>query len=886
MQTATVAVAVAAGDVLCPALDPADPAKLTKATHAALTAGTAVVGVAAQAAAAGSRVSYFAADAPVFEDRLVPSATTGLGLGLPAAVVVDDSARAVRRVPAPADAWIVGHCDAQGVLTLAPHHGFANVLDFGATGDGGTDDWAAINAAMNSLKPASGTGTGTGTLYFPPGTYNIARPLFVSGFPGIELLGENRVTSTIRLNSAFGPALCICPAEVGHFPTGDALLSGSGKAGVLRKGRVNTLDFRDCPALDSMNGLPAFSVECTVRVDDGPRDVTSVVLSSSGRRTTRDPDHTAFSVYLVDTGAAKLAVSATCRIGGQDVTARLDEAVPVGVTMHIALTYDGTALRLFTGAPGAPPQQMRLAEVAASGPLNQAIEEGVYLGVDSISGWPEFQPSTLPFPGRIDSIRISGRATRTAPFTAPTAKFPTDDASNQGTLLLINFDRDVDVFTVGYTWKDRPPGSGPVLVYLLHRFDRIPGYSSPVVRSLGFQSSGGAGIQGQLALNAVLDRVTVSAARDGIRFRNNSYLAEFEHIDIGAGRLGLQLSGNTALVNVKRLQTHGTQYDFVATDVVGVFARDWYIGTPNSIVPVLLTSQASFGSFHGVGLAISSEGFPSQGPKDRWQTAVLTASLTSLVLESSTLQTPDPDPTERPCVIVDSSLNRLAGPTPECNYTFVNCDFQLSPNAKSVFVLSGETAPHPVRIIGSRKATPATVPAPIPWTLPHQSPFVSFVGGSVSTTDTGLTQWQGTRDWVFAYDPATGRTQAGERESQTTGQVPAGGTVDLSTAPLTEGATVIRAEAAATSASGQAARWTIEQGFTTRGTTTTPWSTATRILDAFGSTGGAPPPDWRTPTIELSNDRTRAVVRCTAPAGQNLTFTVRLRTLDALAAAP
>lgn len=880
MKTAIAAVAVVVGDVLCPALDPADPAKLTKATGAALTAGTAVVGVAALAAEAGAQVSYFAADAELFEDRLVPSATTGLGPGPATAVVVDDLARAVRRAPVPADAWVVGHCDAQGVLTLAPHHGFANVLDFGAKGDGATDDWAAITAAVNSLKPASGTGSGTGTVYFPPGTYTVFRPLFISGFPGIELLGENRDTSVIRFNAAFGPALCICPAEVGHFPTGDALLSGLGKAGVLQKGRVNTLDFRDSPVLDTMDGLPAFSVECTVRVDDGPRDVISAVITSSGRRTARDPVNTAFSVYLVDTGAAKLAVSATCRIGGQDVTARLDEAVPVGVTTHIALTYDGTRLRLFTGVPGAPAEQMRMDEKAASGPLNQAIEEGVYLGIHSIYNWPEFHAETQPFPGRIDSIRISGRATRTTRFTAPTAKFPTDDTSNQGTLLLINFDRDVDVFTVGYTWKDRPPGSGPVLVYLLHHFDRIPGYSSPIVRRLGFQSVGGAGIHGQLALNAVLDRVKVSAARDGIRFRNNSYLAEFEHIDIGARRLGLQLSGNTGLVNVKRFQTHGAQYDFVATDAVGIFARDWYIGTVESLVPVLLTSQGAFGFFHGVGIAISSEGYPEVGPKDRWQAAVMTASLSSLLLESSVLQTPDPDPTERPCVIIDSS-----GPTAS-NYTFVNCDFQLSPNAKSVIVLSGETLPHPVRIIGSRKNRPATAQGPIPWTLPQHAPFVAFIGGAVSTTDTGLTQWQGTRDWVFAYDRATGRIQAGERESRTTGQVLADSTVDLGAIPLAEGSTVIRAEAVATSASGQAAQWTVQQGFTRSGTTITPWALAAGPLEAFGSADGAPPPGWCAPTIENPKDTTNAVVRSKAPDGQNLTFTVRLRALDALTTAP
>jgi hypothetical protein len=48
-----------------------------------------------------------------------------------------------------------------------------NVKDFGATGDGVTDDTAAIQAAVNSLPI-------NGTLYFPQGTYNVVTISFIS----------------------------------------------------------------------------------------------------------------------------------------------------------------------------------------------------------------------------------------------------------------------------------------------------------------------------------------------------------------------------------------------------------------------------------------------------------------------------------------------------------------------------------------------------------------------------------------------------------------------------------------------------------------------------------------------------------------------------------
>ncbi|MEU3352883.1 hypothetical protein [Streptomyces sp. NPDC037389] len=473
-------------------------------------------------------------------------------------------------------------------------------------------------------------------------------------------------------------------------------------------------------------------------------------------------------------------------------------------------------------------------------------------------------------------------ATRIAPFTAPTAKFPADNASNHHTLLLVNFDRDVDVFTVGLTWKGRP-GLDPVLVYSLHYREGLPDdNTSPVVRRLAFQSSGGAGIQAQLAWGTVIEQVSVSAARDGIRFRDVSATSGFENIDIAVSRLGLVLSGDTALVNVKRLHVASAQYDFVSTGAIGVVARDWLIGTGISLVPVMLTSAASYGSFHGTGIAISSEDVGRMPPGERkWQAAVMTSCLTGLLLESSTLQTSFSDTTQCPCVIIDSPAALSA----DGNYTFVNCDFQPSRDAHSVFLLSGEARPHPVRIIGGRKSAPETGHE-IPWTLPQQAPYVSFVGGAISTTDSGLTQWQGTKDWIFAYDAATGLLTAREHESRATGSPPAGGTTELGAMPLATGTTLVRAEVIATGPLGRAARWILEQGFfrAAGGTTVSTWVDQPRVTETFGSDGGAPPAGWTPPTLAVSSGD--VVVRCTAPTGRKLSFTVRIRAVEALSSTP
>lgn len=60
-----------------------------------------------------------------------------------------------------------------------------NVLDFGAVGNGTTDDTAAIQAAINA-QPATG-----GSVYFPIGTYRITAALTWAGKASLKLFGDH-----------------------------------------------------------------------------------------------------------------------------------------------------------------------------------------------------------------------------------------------------------------------------------------------------------------------------------------------------------------------------------------------------------------------------------------------------------------------------------------------------------------------------------------------------------------------------------------------------------------------------------------------------------------------------------------------------------------------
>ncbi|CRG91076.1 hypothetical protein PISL3812_08124 [Talaromyces islandicus] len=95
----------------------------------------------------------------------------------------------------------------QGVSAFGPanHTVFRNVKDYGAKGDGVTDDTAAINSAISS-GGRCGEGCFSSTLtpaivYFPAGTYLISYPIFDYYFT--EIIGNPNDLPVIKASSSF-----------------------------------------------------------------------------------------------------------------------------------------------------------------------------------------------------------------------------------------------------------------------------------------------------------------------------------------------------------------------------------------------------------------------------------------------------------------------------------------------------------------------------------------------------------------------------------------------------------------------------------------------------------------------------------------------------------
>jgi hypothetical protein len=73
-----------------------------------------------------------------------------------------------------------------------PH---ANVIAWGATGDGTTDDRSAISNALTELKTAGG-----GELFLPPGTFRMSTGISESDLKGITIRGAGITATTLKLD--------------------------------------------------------------------------------------------------------------------------------------------------------------------------------------------------------------------------------------------------------------------------------------------------------------------------------------------------------------------------------------------------------------------------------------------------------------------------------------------------------------------------------------------------------------------------------------------------------------------------------------------------------------------------------------------------------------
>lgn len=395
-----------------------------------------------------------------------------------------------------------------------------NAQLYGASPDGGiTDNQPKITAAITAAC-AKVSGTGGAEVYLPSSSsyYAINSPLVLT-CSNIHLHGDSGRGATIKAGYYGGPMLYIVPPDRTGITTGTALLTGTGSA-ITFVDNSYWLELRDLPSLDLYTTpINTFADECTFKLTSTSTNGALCAFSDGTLTNSQDlsADVTAFSIYQSSGQIfGRMNVAGTLyTIGGCGSNC----TVSTNTQYHVALTYDGSTIRLFLNGTSVATQ-------SATGNIVQQPYENVTVGA-SQERWPDNHTEFGAPIGSMDSIRVSNVARYTSNFSTPTAKF-TPDAN---TLALLNFDNQtwgpgtiahVGTSNIGYLPVRRP---GFV--------DAVEGTE---VSNLSFNGGGTAmGIFADTFVNDTLDNMYLQAPYVGIRLWNNSFESILQNITILVG---------------------------------------------------------------------------------------------------------------------------------------------------------------------------------------------------------------------------------------------------------------------------------------------------------------------------------------------------------------
>ncbi|KAK7693686.1 hypothetical protein QCA50_003257 [Cerrena zonata] len=148
----------------------------------------------------------------------------------------------------------------QGTAAFNPNPGsyqvFRNVKDFGAKGDGVTDDTVAINNAMSSGGRCGGGTCSSSTItpaivYFPQGTYKLTSP--IETYYYTQIIGDARNPPTLLAAPNFS-GMAVIDADP-YIPSGGGAQWFVNQNNFFRSVRNFVIDLRQMPAAASATGL-------------------------------------------------------------------------------------------------------------------------------------------------------------------------------------------------------------------------------------------------------------------------------------------------------------------------------------------------------------------------------------------------------------------------------------------------------------------------------------------------------------------------------------------------------------------------------------------------------------------------------------------------------
>src|SRR6185312_11091186 len=217
--------------------------------------------------------------------------------------------------------------------------------------------------------------------------YPIGHPIFLWG--SIRLLGDSPTASQIAVqNNSFyynGPAIVVAGAYTSgnHPPFGASLATGPGASfDMTEAGNPNSkyfIPFHSSDDMYSLNGRSELTVEFFIKPAFTGSEFSRNIIASQGRICIEDSPVGAFYVGLLNTGkgveaTVTLSGSGAIRVGSPDTV------LTTNTTSHVAVTYDGSHLRLWVDG-------VKQDEVSGSGTIVQRHDEDIIIG-PQFELWP------------------------------------------------------------------------------------------------------------------------------------------------------------------------------------------------------------------------------------------------------------------------------------------------------------------------------------------------------------------------------------------------------------------------------------------------------------------------------------------------------------------
>ncbi|EPQ58386.1 beta-1,3-glucanase [Gloeophyllum trabeum ATCC 11539] len=160
---------------------------------------------------------------------------------------------------APGDPFWLQNIEHQGTAAFNPdpsaYQVFRNVKDFGAKGDGVTDDTEAINNAISSGsrcgQGCNSTTVSPALVFFPQGKYLVSSPIIAYYYT--QLIGDARSPPTLLASSGFS-GIAVIDADP-YIPGGNGAQWYTNQNNFFRSVRNFVIDVTQVPAATSATGL-------------------------------------------------------------------------------------------------------------------------------------------------------------------------------------------------------------------------------------------------------------------------------------------------------------------------------------------------------------------------------------------------------------------------------------------------------------------------------------------------------------------------------------------------------------------------------------------------------------------------------------------------------